>query len=316
MLISAVVVTFNRCRDLLRCLDSLQAQLIKPDTVIIINNASTDDTLLSLIQLGFKYSASKSEKLDQQVYLWSSSQIEFILVSLGSNQGGAGGFYVGQKLAYETGHDLIWMMDDDGYPDKMCLENLLAVLKKQSDLAIINPLVLNQDNQLELAFGLPGNIKTVEQAVAHCEHDTIDNVANPFNGTLIPKGVIEKIGFVKHEMFIWGDEIEYIERARKLSIQLLTVCNALFYHPESKTKMTKKIFGFLYIHEKPNALEMNYYRNAGYLHRNYFKSAIPKYLMRHALYFVLSLQLIKFVLFIKYYIDGYTNRFRLPCIRK
>jgi len=45
-------------------------------------------------------------------------------VKLSENIGSAGGFGEGLKLAYEKGHDWIWVMDDDAVPMADALEKL------------------------------------------------------------------------------------------------------------------------------------------------------------------------------------------------
>lgn len=48
------------------------------------------------------------------------------------------------------------------------------------------------------------------------------------------RSVIEKIGMIKKEMFIWGDEKEYMARAIHNGIGLYTVSAAIHYHPKEK----------------------------------------------------------------------------------
>ena len=41
------------------------------------------------------------------------------------------------------------------------------------------------------------------------------DVVIPFNGVLIRRELVERIGLVREEFFIWGDDVEYLWRARK-----------------------------------------------------------------------------------------------------
>ena len=99
--ITAVVVTFNRCDLLVRCIEFLRKQTIGLNSIIVVNNGSTDGT---------------KEWLDTQADLDIIHQ---------ENVGGSGGFYRGIEHAYKKGFDWIWCMDDDVYPEPDCLENLL-----------------------------------------------------------------------------------------------------------------------------------------------------------------------------------------------
>ncbi|MFD2817024.1 glycosyltransferase [Paracoccus aerius] len=40
----AVIVTYNRSAKLMKVLDAIQAQTQRPDIVLVVDNASTDDT--------------------------------------------------------------------------------------------------------------------------------------------------------------------------------------------------------------------------------------------------------------------------------
>jgi len=43
--ISVVIPTYNEQKDIVKCLDSLMSQTVRPDEIILVNNNSTDDTV-------------------------------------------------------------------------------------------------------------------------------------------------------------------------------------------------------------------------------------------------------------------------------
>ena len=92
---AVVVVTFNRAELLDRMLDGLAAQTHQPDAVIVIDNCSTDHT---------------REVLDAR------TDLPLHVTTTASNLGGAGGFHIGMRAAYDAGWDRIWLMDDDVVP--------------------------------------------------------------------------------------------------------------------------------------------------------------------------------------------------------
>ncbi|MGI9156909.1 MAG: glycosyltransferase, partial [Marmoricola sp.] len=100
----AVVVTWNR-RDLLReSLTALEAQTLAPVRIVVVDNASTDETSDML--------AADFGHLD--------------LVTLDVNTVGAGGFAVGVERALTFGPDLVWLLDDDTVPTETTAERLVA----------------------------------------------------------------------------------------------------------------------------------------------------------------------------------------------
>lgn len=61
MKVTAVIVTYNRKKDLLRCLQAVLSQTQKIDDVVIVNNASTDGTYEELCKF---FSNNVERKID------------------------------------------------------------------------------------------------------------------------------------------------------------------------------------------------------------------------------------------------------------
>lgn len=100
----AVILTYNR-QDLLQlCLAAIYSQTCICDQVIVVDNASDDNTQEMLSKLDYS---------NLKVYL------------LSQNVGAAGGFNAGFRLAYKEGADYIWMMDDDVIPEPFALQRLI-----------------------------------------------------------------------------------------------------------------------------------------------------------------------------------------------
>ncbi|WGE42147.1 glycosyltransferase family 2 protein [Actinobacillus equuli] len=228
--ICAVVVTYNRKELLLNCLQALQAQSYPVDHIVVVNNASTDGTVDFLRAKG-----------------WLDSD-KFTLLTLDTNQGGAGGFYAGIEFAHQRQFDYIWLMDDDGFPSVACLEKLIIY---SSEKSYIGPMVIDPQTQDKLSFALriPNTIKVIDRYSEIPQEfklsNTILNIVLPFNGTLISAHLIKKIGLVEKDYFIWGDEKEYTLRANKLGAEILTVVDAIFYHPKDSSSSTPMFFGKL-----------------------------------------------------------------------
>ncbi len=43
--VAAVIATYNRANLLLRCLDAINNQTVRPQIIYVVNNASTDNTM-------------------------------------------------------------------------------------------------------------------------------------------------------------------------------------------------------------------------------------------------------------------------------
>lgn len=209
--IFAVVVTYNRKDTLLECLQAIELQTVKPKLVFILDNASTDGTRDTLSSAGY----INSEKND----------IVFHYILNEKNEGGAGGFYRAMKIANEYGnHDALWVMDDDGIPNKDCLKNMLPYLDK---FDYISPLVVDIDNEDMMSF----EGCTVAEFKKRAKEGIVAGCANPFNGILYSKRLIDTVGYPMKEMFIWGDEINYDLRAKKAGFHPVMVVDAVHHHP-------------------------------------------------------------------------------------
>ena len=87
---------------------------------------------------------------------------------------------------------------------------------------------------------------------------------------MISRGCIDAIGFPKGEFFLYGDEHEYMLRAKKNQIDVITVVNSLYYHPVNRKITYKRIWKY----DVPNKQEPVWktfcdVRNSMYIARNY-----------------------------------------------
>lgn len=234
--IAAVVVTFNKKELLVNAIQGILDQEMLPDLLLIIDNDSTDGTYDVLLEKGWIKAINKSKRdiniSSSNEYLADECNILIKYVKKFENDGGAGGFYEGMKQAYDLGYEWLWLMDDDGVPAKDCLKYLYDYKSRDS---VIGPLVIDIETQktASFLFDQNGRLAKVEELE---KEEIIENQLTPFNGTFIPRDIIQQIGFIKREMFIWGDEQEYQLRILKNGFSVNTITKAKHYHPINKKK--------------------------------------------------------------------------------
>ena len=89
------IVTYNRSALLSKLLASIVKMDPHPGHVVVIDNASADDT------------AEVVESFREQI------PATIVYRRLETNTGGSGGFSEGMRVAYELGSTWMWLMDDD-----------------------------------------------------------------------------------------------------------------------------------------------------------------------------------------------------------
>jgi len=237
------VVTFNRLALLQRLLERLDA-IGALDEVLVIDNASTDGTSAWLAGLDDRDPGDEHR------------ETPVLSRTLATNSGGAGGFHDGLAWAMERGADLVWLMDDDGLPDPGCLDLLL----QQEGLDFWGPLVVDEADPGRLVFPirLPGGTRVVH-ALADVERAAddgrIDDIVIPFNGVLVTRDLVERIGLPRAEYFIWGDDHEYRLRAEAAGARIATVTGAHVRHPAVGSLGTPMLAGRTTYNDTPSDLK-------------------------------------------------------------
>ncbi len=186
--ICAVVVTFNRAKLLRKCLQALLLQTRPLDHILVVNNKSTDNTAQLLAE--------------------EFPQLE--VLAMEENTGGSGGFAAGMKEAHSRGFDWLWIMDDDveAYPD--ALEKLLQY-RDLSDYVHMRKDLADGNWHFEGMWDftvLTVRMLPKEISFANGKEWIVVNYSN-FEGPLIHRRVIDKIGVPDARYFMYGDDVIY-----------------------------------------------------------------------------------------------------------
>ena len=274
------------------CVAALKSQSYESLNILVVNNGSTDGTKE-----------------------WLTQQSNVIVINQ-ENLGGAGGFYTGMKYMYDNGYEWLVMMDDDGIPDKNEIKNLIQsydkVVSAVGKEVILNALVADKDDKDYTAFlWARGSRRTTK--ITELQKEQFFNDIHPFNGTLVKRSVIEKIGMIKKEMFIWGDEKEYMARAIHNGIGLYTVPAAIHYHPKEKGRKGN-IIPFISKYQilvKPEKMSHYYYRNEGFVYNTYpeKKKHMIVFCTAQIVYNITHFRFVELAKFIKYFREGMHNKY-------
>jgi GT2 family glycosyltransferase len=179
--VCAVIVTFNRLETLKTALSHILAQTVKPETIIIVDNNSSDGT---------------------QEYLKTFENHDTIkCLYMTSNLGSAGA--ISHAMIYGltlNEYDYFWVLDDDTFYEKNALMELIESIES-SNFAMIGL------HGALIRFGKKRPVKPgikLQQA----DYALID-------GALIKSKAIRVAGPVSEKFFMMCDDHEYCMRLRK-----------------------------------------------------------------------------------------------------
>lgn len=193
--VSAVLVTYNRINLLKQSIQKILNQNTEAlKHLIIVDGASTDGT---------------------QAYLKTLVDDRISTVYLSKNLGGAGGFNAGIRQFYEkTTDDFVWVMDDDSMPEEDALEKLLEPIFADPMIGWCASKVVWTDKQWA-KMNVPGPIDGDKKRIFDGGENILAIKHATFVSTIFKRELVEKIGLPQKEYFIWGDDIEYTERASR-----------------------------------------------------------------------------------------------------
>ncbi|PTU30672.1 glycosyltransferase family 2 protein [Stenotrophobium rhamnosiphilum] len=218
--ITAVVVSFSRIKLLKRCLAALSNQTLSPDSILIVDNASTDGT-------------------QQWLRDWLPENLPRAeLVSLTDNRGGAGGFSEGLRIAVERNCSWTWMMDDDAEPHPTALAELMKVASDSNN--VYGSLATKGADTSWTTTLLDPPKRVVDLAADVPNQSRVQSL--PFLGFLVHRDLVMKIGLPDADYFIAADDIEYCMRAERAGSKLIIAGRSLIEHPKSD-RYTAKLPG-------------------------------------------------------------------------
>lgn len=293
MKIIAAIVTFNRKEMLNDCINALLKQSVVIDKILVIDNNSQDGTEILMSAI-----VSENENI--------------VYKRMNSNTGGAGGFRQAAESAYNMGADWIWLMDDDVVPKANCLEKMLKI-NKDYGYKILQPnrIYMNSDKALPVAlnwnYNLLKNNELVDMRIFHPKKDNqvVEIASMPFEGPLISREVIEKVGLPDSDYFIFYDDTDYSMRAKMSGYKIILCPNAIIERQVVGNNQSTTRFSFSW---------RDYYlvRNSIYFYKKYkfkysnFKLSVQfiKFNIR-ALLSIKSFNIRSYRLFLKSYIDGF-----------
>ncbi|WP_442889867.1 glycosyltransferase [Congregicoccus parvus] len=208
-------------RDLIgRALESLRGQTLPVWATVVVDNASTDDSL--------------------EVASKAAGGMPVEIVRLGENTGSAGGFAAGAERASALGASHVMMLDSDVVLDRGCLEAMLSTMDHRPDVGIVGPKVYHwASGSILQEFGGWIDWEEADLKRSHWRYD--EAVSGPVTSDqrvdyvpacclLAKRGVFERVGGFDPTWFLYWDDIEWCTRARADGFGICAAAGARVQH--------------------------------------------------------------------------------------
>jgi dTDP-4-dehydrorhamnose reductase len=250
--IHAVVLTYNRRELLLQNLAALSQQTHPLQSILILDNGSTDGTPDAVSALGLRNVVYK--RLEQNI-------------------GVAKGFIAAVQSAFEDpAADWIWLMDDDMIPSPSALEELVSAFDRNFSSPEQIGFLMSQatdgqgravnvptiDPRPPAVDQAPGWGRLLDQGIVAISQASLVAL-------LIPRSTYRTFGNLNPEFVVWGEDADFTSRICEKRPGLL-VGTSKVTHLRAKTGELS-----IFTEEDPRRVEQFYYlyRNMLYLRRRF-----------------------------------------------
>ncbi len=238
-LVSVIVVTRNRKKELIKCLQSLQASDYRRIEIVVVDNDTTPP-----------------------VSSWLKNKFKGVeLVRSAKNLGAAGGRNLGLKFARG---DFLLFMDDDASADKKMISQLVAVLKNSPQAGIAQPKIYDMqsfstDGNILQGIGCDISLLTGRvSALGIREEDTgqydhIKEISTVGCVWMVKAEVIKKVGGYDENYFIPYEDLDFSFRARKSGFKIYFAPKALAWHNSIKSTFVNSALDYIGIRSADQA---------------------------------------------------------------
>lgn len=216
-----VILNYNTINDTLECITSLKSIDYTNYEIVVVDNSETMDCY-NLLKDKFN---------------------EYKIIRTDKNLGYANGNNIGIKYALDNGADYICVLNNDVVVEENFLSKIVGVLNKNKDVGIAGPCICEYKDRSKVQCAgatislYTGLTKRVAKGMSY-NNNNKENMAVDFLGGacfVCKRQVLEKIGLIPENYFLFFEETEFCIRAQKAGYKLLCVYESKVYHKGSAT---------------------------------------------------------------------------------
>jgi len=231
-----LLLNFNGYKDTCECIETLLASNLKLFHILVIDNASTDNSLLGIDECleskditSSKVSYTTSSNIFRTTNYSSSNTT---LVSSDFNNGYASGNNIGIRylLQHASKKDFIWILNNDTLVRPDTLENMINSYNQleNNDIMLLGSKILNEDLSLQ-------SIGDVVQNKTEIIGDTleVDHICGCSIFFRVEK--FDSIGFLPEEYFLYYEETDWMKSIRQKGLKIFTSLKSEVIHKHAKS---------------------------------------------------------------------------------
>lgn len=264
--VALIVLNWNCAEDTIDCINSLLSQSNQVPDLILVDNASSDNSL---------------EVLEDFIAQHNNSAIRLIKNTV--NSGYTGGNNIGFSYALNEGYEYIGTLNPDAVADRDWVSALTNELFSYSDAGIVTG-ILAKSNKTHLdttgeqysTWGIPsprGRDQPLDKAPNEAEYV----FGSTGGGFIVRAEVLRNIGIFDEKFFMYFEDVDFCFRAQLAGYRVRYTPKAIAYHKISAS--TNKVPG-LAVYNTFKNLPMLYVKNMPL--RLWFKT-YPRFVLAYTL---------------------------------
>ena len=225
-----IVLNWNGADDSIACIDSLCAQHADIPDIILVDNASSDDSV---------------ERFEEYIVQHKKTHIQ--LIKSETNTGFAGGINQGVTAALERGYEYIGTLNPDATADENWTRALIDELERHKDAGLIGGQLQRSDKKtldstgdFYTTWGIPGprgRGQSVETAPT--ESEAVFGITG--GGFIARAELFQTVGLFDEAFFMYFEDVDLCFRAQLRGFKIRYTPRAIAYHKISAS--TNKVPG-------------------------------------------------------------------------
>lgn len=234
-LVYIILVNYNGAYDTLECLSSLKKIEYNNYRIIVVDNASTDNSVEVLKPL-----------VEDNV----------LLFELKENIGFAGGNNVAIQYAMNQDADYVLLLNNDTEVEPDFLNHLVYKAEESTSIGVVGGRI-NYFSEKNKVWFMGGKINKFSGTTKHLFLNKTDEKSLPINSfdteyitgcmMLVSKDVLRTVGLMTEDYFLYYEETDWCVKIRKKGYRLVIEPKSLIYHKiSSSTQKISNIVSYYY----------------------------------------------------------------------